>query len=236
MGVSVEVSFISNIAELGGLFFRSFLLSQGDPDAQQHLFFAIALAHPEWLLGNDLVEHLKRTLPSQFVRYLSSGWHNPLFKLDEPDGEADMLAEMSEQLFALVEALRRGCPMPRERLLELLLEDVIDNDYKYLVLRGGRARPGRVAPMPFSSMHSPFFSHFCHFGLLGRSTGAPLYDQIFSELGIAYTQRSPLFWEVMKRGVCALRLELVLRCHNRAYLHQQIVTPGFSLRKQVRDR
>ncbi|HEU5384081.1 MAG TPA: hypothetical protein VFV38_52470, partial [Ktedonobacteraceae bacterium] len=79
MSASSEVFFLPSLAEISALFFRSFLLSQGDPDAQQHLFFYLAISHPEWSLGPDLIGRMKQSLLPHFFRYLSSGWHNPLF-------------------------------------------------------------------------------------------------------------------------------------------------------------
>jgi hypothetical protein len=235
MGVSSVETVVPSFADLGNLFFRSFLLSQGDQDAQQHLFFYIAISHPDWALGPEMIGQLKQRLLPQFFRYLSSGWHNPLFYLNGPDEEADMAAEISAQLLALAGALHDGCPMPRERLLELLMGDVIDNDYVHVIVEGGRARPMRAGFVAPDSIHAPSFSHFCHFALLSRSTGAPLYDQLFAELASAYRERSPLFWEVMKRDATAFRLELVLACHNRAYPDQQLETPGFALRRRVQN-
>lgn len=231
MSALFDAFFAPSLAEVGALFFRSFLLSQGDLEAQQRLFLYIALCHPEWSLGADMIEQLKQHFLPRFYRYLSHGWHNTLLGLEKPDGKTNVEQEIATQLIVLAGALNNGCPMPRERLLEVLFEDVVENDYLYLIKQGGRARPGRATSVAWDSIHAPFFSHFCQFGVLARPTGAPLYDQLFVELASAYTQRSPLFWEVMKRGETAFRLERVLDRHNQAYPELRLEAPGFTFRK-----
>lgn len=163
---AVDQSF-PDLAEISGHFFRSFLLSQGDPATQQRLFYYLAFCHPEWKLPSELRLLVWQGLQPLVTQYLSNGWHNPIFQLDGPE-KAKVELEISAQLVVLSGALNDGCPMPRERLLEALLVDIINKDYLHLIIRNGRARPGRSVPVAQNSIHAPYFSHFCQFALLAH--------------------------------------------------------------------
>lgn len=214
---------------LGQVFFRSFLLSQGDTDVQQRLFFYVALCHPNWSLRSDHVAQLATSLYPLFSRYLASGWHNPQYAFHKPDEMADLKAEISEQLYVFAGALNHGCPMTREELLEILLSNIIRRDYQCLLQQGGRLRSARVTPVTQTSIHAPFFSHFCHFGLLRKTTGEPVFDHLFAELATTYQQRSSVFRKAMQRGSTKDHLTRVLACHNRAYPADPLEVPAGSV-------
>jgi hypothetical protein len=166
--------------EAGQILFRSFLLSQGSAELQRNLFSYVALAYPSWCLTQQERAAIAAEALPPCTRYVASGLHIPVL-------EASIRRELRRQSLQLMRALERG-PADREALLVQILRAVIGCDYGQLQKEKGRPRAPRRDHRA-QTLTEPYFSHFCHFGLLHRPTGLPVFDHLFAELVSVFTRR-----------------------------------------------
>lgn len=204
--------------EAGQILFRSFLLSQGSEELQRNLFHYVALAYPSWCItGKERMEIAATALPT-CTRYIAGGLHRTVM-------EAAIRREVRRQSRNLALALEDG-PDARETLLANILRKVIGCDFEQLQKEKGRSRPTQRDHRAHT-LTGPFFSHFCQFGLLHRPTGAPVFDQLFSELVGAYAQHPTRLAALSLQDERSQRyqLKLILEVHNRHYPHLPLITP-----------
>lgn len=68
----------------------------------------------------------------------------------------------------------------KEHILAAVAEGIIGRDMLFLVESEGRPRTGTEERK--SDLADPFLSHICEYGIKGKTTGLPEYDQLFAEI------------------------------------------------------
>jgi hypothetical protein len=209
---------VPSFQEARQLFFRSFFFSQGAIELQRDLFQYLALVYPFWVLTGTERRELQEAVVPQCIRYLAAGLHVKI--------QTELVEqEVQGRSYDLMHALQRP-PHARGELLTRILQAVVIRDFFFLQKKGGR--PGLVLrDEQAQTITGPYFSHFCHFGLLGHPTGAVAYDRLFAELADAYTRQTVVFARWVQCDVYAQQqLKTILLLHNRHYPQAPLPLPA----------
>lgn len=202
------------LVELQRVVFRSFHLAQGDKHLHLLLSQYVALQH-DWSISPEQVARLQTRLVPVCKAFITGNWHVPV------DG-ALIEYEVFQQLGWLAQAFARRDRLPkREDILAGIIEHCLDRDFLFLCTRKGRPRAPQTQQTP-GTIHAPFFSHLCQYGLLHRPTGAMVFDALFTEIAVAFEQRSEIFARCFAGEVARQCLEQVLAVHNRQYPAQPV--------------
>jgi hypothetical protein len=197
-----------------------FFLSQGDPHLQHCLYRYLHAICPDWRVSEEMKIALQRQI--QPVRTISEqGMHTTAY--DPQDIINNLEAETNAmQLIFNGPGLLHSALGP---LIGEIITGIVVRDYKYLVEDGARPR-GEEHHLHhllqhtafYNPMKDPYLSHFCYFGVLGKGTGMPEFNQMFDEIRQHITGRSALFENLMTpQSSLARKLPLVIEAYNRKH-------------------
>lgn len=207
-----DTLFFLPVSHAQNILFRSFLLSQGDGDIQRRLLRYLALTHPTWRIAREAEQDLTVATLRVCTRFLTSGWHR---EMTASLIETEVREYIEEFCVWLREDPRTESPL----LLCDLMVDIIRRDYYYLVTTHGR--PRTISPSD-ATPRAPYFSHFCHYGLLRRPTGVVEFDALFLDIARAFHEQGDILLRCLAQPAGRHRIKHVLEVHNTHYPEQAI--------------
>jgi hypothetical protein len=197
-----------------------FFLSQGDPYLQHCLYRYLHAVCPDWRVSEEMKIALQRQI--QPVRKITEqGMHTTAY--DPQDIINNLEAETNAmQLIFNGPGLLHSAIGP---LIGEILTAIVARDYKYLVEDGARPKGEEhylhhllQYTSLYNPMKDPYLSHFCYFGILGKGTGIPEFNQMFDEIRQHVTGGSALFENLLLlQSSLARKLPLVIEAYNRKH-------------------
>lgn len=208
-----------SVAHAQTILFRSFLLSQGDGSLQRKLLRYLAMTHPTWRLAEQAEQDLVLATIRACSRFLAGTWHQ---EMTASLIESEVREYVGEFCNALKEDPRKDHPL----LLGELMMDIIRRDYYYLVTADGRPRSISESVRASATPSAAYFSHFCHYGLLHRPTGAAEFDALFVEMAQAFHEQGETWQHCLMSPTDRPRLKQVLVTHNAHYPDSPVPIPA----------
>jgi len=195
--------------------FLSFRFSQGSPEAQEVLLMAVSLWRPQWSLDEEMVQALEQLSPS--IGHLAEAGVHASFPSTTPvhDELRQFIGSMQAACAFPTPVRRRIAEEARDATLVRVAQVMIIRDGRYLEREAGRPRSSR-APHPCSHPSTdPFLSHFCHFVLLGQTSGAAVFDELFTEIRSICNEPGERLQRILADPLTAMQLPRVIQVYNR---------------------
>ena len=200
------------------LLILSFKFSQGAVYLQRLLFRWLHSHYPQFKLLN--YESLASEFSEAVTTFLTDGkLHKAQLEPPAPANQKIIMAaqDMAQIMQEELDGKQTDIPefpsdpsagmMPPAEILPKIVGYIISKDYNYLTAKGGRPSTGKRRDL--------YFSHLCHYGLLGRSTNSPEFDALFTAIKkhIQGGNLDPISEEV---------LEQLIMIHNQHYPDKKI--------------
>lgn len=152
-----------NVQETAGFFAGSFRFSRGDYELQREMTRLAVKAFPGIFVPEN-IEPAREIVRGAAHRFVAGPSHPPIGVNEDIDRQIDTQAAR----FMLAVRSRR----PAEPDMEVLLHRMLENDNWYIPYNRDNNWPASEQPLPY-------VSNFIRHGLIGDSTGSPIFNAVF---------------------------------------------------------
>lgn len=190
---------------LSKLFYYSYYFSQGSQDLQSGIFHWIHYEYPLYCIDfskNVGYGRLLKGIMQATRKRIENKQHPSLvtesisedtsFMLGIPyikarDSESQIQSSVYNELNQMILILneqKHQQQLPnymQDNIITTLITNIIQRDYKYLVIEKGRKRTNNSTEAK-NHLSDPYLSHICEYGFLGSATGIFEYDHMFDEI------------------------------------------------------
>lgn len=169
----------------------SFELSQGSETLQKDIVLYAKAANPELIISENELKEVYRELANKVMNRFNLDWQGQgSTDATHPWVEESAIGQSIRKIMDVFELIFLDDTEPTKEdldgLEEKILEQIIERDYQYLVMRGGRQR-GREAGD--SERYNPMLSHLRYFVGEGHKLPVPEFNEMLSRLRDRFSEK-----------------------------------------------
>lgn len=202
------------------LFYNVQRFGQGRPYLIQSIFQYIHCIRPEWRMCDSLAAEVFTDVMAQSLKFLKKAGalsrDNSARKVLHVDmSDQDLERDVRERIADMQNALNyTGNDVSRTKsyVIPTIAELTIEQDYKFIVEKGGRPRSFYGLP---NTLGDPNFSYLCHFAYNGASTGISEFDKMYYDIDIFLKSPDPKYFDRETDSQWALVIEKYNETHPR---------------------